>query len=103
KDKIRVDRLSRHLYDIFQMSKKGHGQKAIEKRGLYETIEVKHRHSFTRLGGVDYNLHQPQTIDFIPPEYLHRAWVDEPDKLSHPRRIKVSSVNQLLGFDLSVG
>jgi predicted nucleotidyltransferase component of viral defense system len=73
KDKIRVDRLSRHLYDIFQMSKKGHGQKAIENMDLYGTI-VKHRHSFTRLGGVDYNLHQPQTIDFIPPEYLHRAW-----------------------------
>ncbi|WP_418499498.1 nucleotidyl transferase AbiEii/AbiGii toxin family protein [Flagellimonas sp.] len=73
KDKIRVDRLSRHLYDIFQMSKKGHGQKAIENMDLYGTI-VKHRHSFTRLGGVDYNLHQPQTIDFIPTEYLHRAW-----------------------------
>lgn len=29
--------------------------------------------------------------------------MDEPGKLSHPRRIKVSSVNQLLGFDLSVG
>ena len=29
--------------------------------------------------------------------------VDEPGKLSHPRRMKVSSVNQLLGFDLSVG
>ncbi len=29
--------------------------------------------------------------------------LDEPGKLSHPRRMKVSSVNQLLGFDLSVG
>jgi len=36
---------------------------------------------------------------------LGNKWapVDEPGKLSHPRRIKVSSVNQLLGFDLSVG
>ncbi|WP_437397672.1 hypothetical protein [Flagellimonas lutimaris] len=29
--------------------------------------------------------------------------VDEPGKLSHPHRMKVSSVNQLLGFDLSLG
>lgn len=72
-DKIRVERLSRHLYDIYQMSIKKYDIKALENKGLYEII-VKHRHSFTKLGGVDYNLHQPQTIDFIPPEDLLPAW-----------------------------
>jgi len=72
-DKIRVDRLSRHLYDIYQMSTNEYDIKALENKDLYETI-VKHRHSFTKLGGVDYNLHQPQTIDFIPPEDLLPAW-----------------------------
>ncbi len=73
KEKIRVDRLSRHLYDIYQISKKNYAAKAIENKNLYETI-VKHRHSFTRLGGVDYNLHQPQTINFIPPKEMLSAW-----------------------------
>lgn len=73
KEKIRVDRLSRHLYDIHQISKTEHIDKAIRNKVLYETI-VKHRHSFTRLGGVDYNLHQPQTISFIPPKDLLSAW-----------------------------
>ncbi len=73
KEKIRVDRLSRHLYDIFQISKNDYAAKALENKDLYETI-VKHRHSFTRLGGVDYNLHQPQTIDFIPSAELLPAW-----------------------------
>lgn len=73
KEKIRVDRLSRHLYDIYQISKKNYAAKAIENKDLYETI-VKHRHSFTRLGGVDYNLHQPQTINFIPPKEMLSAW-----------------------------
>ncbi len=73
KEKIRVDRLSRHLYDIYQISKKDYAAKAIENKNLYETI-VKHRHSFTRLGGVDYNLHQPQTINFIPPKEMLSAW-----------------------------
>lgn len=58
KEKIRVDRLSRHLYDIYQISKNDYVTKALENKDLYKTI-VKHRHSFTRLGGVDYNLHQP--------------------------------------------
>ena len=73
KGKIRVDRLSRHLYDIYQISKTDHSAKALENKILYETI-VKHRNSFTHLGGVDYNLHQPQTIKFIPPEDLLSLW-----------------------------
>ncbi len=73
KEKVRVDRLSRHLYDIHQISKTEWADKAFENKSLYETI-VKHRHSFTRLGGVNYNLHQPQTIDFIPPKELLPEW-----------------------------
>jgi len=73
KEKIRVDRLSRHLYDIYQISKTAHMDKALENKELYETV-VKHRLSFTKLGGVDYNLHQPQTINFIPPDELLPAW-----------------------------
>ncbi len=64
-DKIRVDRLSRHLYDVYRLIQSGFALKAIEDRELYETI-VKHRYKHTRIGGIDYNLHQPQTIDPVP-------------------------------------
>ncbi len=73
KEKVRVDRLSRHLYDINQISKTEYAYRALKNKNLYETI-VKHRHDFTRLGGVDYNTHQPQTINFIPPEGLLNVW-----------------------------
>ncbi len=76
KEKIRVDRLSRHLYDIYQISKTKYADNALQNKELYETI-VKHRHSFTRLGGVDYNLHQPQTIDFAPPKELLPEWEED--------------------------
>ena len=72
-EKRRVDRLSRHLYDIYQLSQTKYAQKAINDKELYQTI-VKHRQSFTKIGGVDYNLHQPQTIDPIPPKELEDAW-----------------------------
>lgn len=72
-EKIRVDRLSRHLYDIFQISNTSYADKALESLDLYETI-VKHRFSFTKLGGVNYNLHQPQTINFLPPDKLLVEW-----------------------------
>lgn len=64
-DKIRVNRQSRHLYVVYQLLKSDCATKAIHDKRLYETI-VKHRQTFFRMGGVDYNLHQPQTINPIP-------------------------------------
>ena len=73
-DKIRVNRQSRHLYDVYQLLKSGHAIEAIDDKKLYETI-VKHRQVFFHMGGVDYNLHQPQTINPIPiPEFID-AWM----------------------------
>ena len=80
KEKIRVDRMSRHLYDIYQISKAVTAEKVIGDKGLYESI-VKHRHRYTRVGGVDYNLHQPQSIDFLPSEELTAAWKTDYEKM----------------------
>ncbi len=73
KEKIRVDRLSRHLYDIFQLINAGYAKKAVKNKKLYETI-VRHRYVYSRIGGVDYNLHQPQTINPIPTSEFIDNW-----------------------------
>ena len=70
---IRVDRLSRHLYDVYQLSKTNIVNNALTDTQLYETI-VNHRHQFTRVSQVDYNLHQPQSINPIPPEEIIKRW-----------------------------
>jgi predicted nucleotidyltransferase component of viral defense system len=72
-EKIRVDRLSRHLYDVVKLARTDFANKAIADKLLYETI-VEHRQTNTRLGGVDYNLHQPQTINPIPTPKFIEAW-----------------------------
>lgn len=72
-EKMRVDRLSRHLYDIFYLIKEGIASKAISDKELYETI-VAHRYTFSRVGGVDYNFHNPQTLNPIPPESVIADW-----------------------------
>lgn len=64
-DKMRVDRLSRHLYDIYHLTKSGVSINAVNDKELYETI-VAHRYKFSRVGGVDYNLHNPKTLNPIP-------------------------------------
>lgn len=64
-EKMRVDRLSRHLYDIYHLTKAGIADRAIVDKELYETI-VAHRYKFSRVGDVDYNLHHPKNLNPIP-------------------------------------
>ncbi len=72
-EKMRVDRLSRHLYDIYQLTKAGIAEKAITDKELYETI-VAHRYKFSRVGDVDYNLHNPKTLNPIPIPEKMKEW-----------------------------
>jgi len=72
-DKMRVDRLSRHLYDIYQLTKAGIATNAVNDKELYQTI-VAHRYKYSRVGDVDYNLHNPLTINPIPPTEKMDEW-----------------------------
>ena len=72
-DKMRVDRLSRHLYDIYHLTKAGIAEKAINDKELYEII-VTHRYKFSRVGEVDYNLHNPKTVNPIPIAEKMEEW-----------------------------
>ncbi|WP_367391742.1 nucleotidyl transferase AbiEii/AbiGii toxin family protein [Lewinella sp. LCG006] len=71
--KMRIDRLSRHLYDLYHLSKAGITERAICDKELYETI-VAHRHKFSKVGGVDYNHHNPKTLNPIPFPEIIDAW-----------------------------
>ncbi len=72
-DKMRVDRLSRHLYDVYHLTKAGVAEKAINDKELYKTI-VAHRYKFSRVGDVDYNIHNPKTLNPIPPDDVIANW-----------------------------
>lgn len=73
KEKMRIERLSRHLYDISQLSKTEHASNAIMNKKLYETV-VSHRYNFTKVGGIDYNLHGPKSLYPIPPSEISSKW-----------------------------
>jgi hypothetical protein len=72
-EKRRVERLSRHIYDVVKLSQTEYANRALNDPELYETI-VKHRQTFTRVSGVNYNLHQPQTINPIPAPEIIENW-----------------------------
>lgn len=66
-EKIRIDRLSRHLYDLEKLMDTEHGIEALKNTDLYNNI-VTHREKFNPLRGLDYSNHIPNKISIIPPD-----------------------------------
>jgi hypothetical protein len=76
KDEPRANRLSRHLYDIERMMDTAYAKKALSGPDLYQTI-VRHRKLLFSISSVDYTLHQPQTINIVPPETMIKDWEND--------------------------
>jgi Nucleotidyl transferase AbiEii toxin, Type IV TA system len=72
-DKIKPNRMSRHLYDIHRMMDTNFGLKAVENRDLFQKIVAHHR-KYTPVRTIDYAFHTPQTINIIPPPQALSAW-----------------------------
>jgi predicted nucleotidyltransferase component of viral defense system len=72
-EKIRVDRLSRHLYDIEKLMDTEYGKIALEDRQLYQTL-VNHRKTIIPIRGINYTNHTPDKINPLPPDQLLTAW-----------------------------
>jgi hypothetical protein len=72
-ENIRIERLSRHLYDIERLMDTDHGKEAIKNKELYDNI-VAHREKFNALRGLDYSNHIPTKIKIIPPDEIIKEW-----------------------------
>lgn len=66
-EKVRIDRLSRHLYDLEKLMDTEHGIEAVKNTDLYNSI-VSHREKFNALRGLDYSNHIPSKISIVPPK-----------------------------------
>jgi len=73
---IRHERTSRHLYDLERLMDTEHGKAAITDTTLYQTI-IEHRKRFNQLRGIDYVLHMPSQINFIPPGQIIHIWEED--------------------------
>lgn len=79
-DKIRVDRLTRHLYDLEILMDTEFAMKALKDSKLYQDI-VDHRKLYTSIRGVDYDNHSPQKINPIPPAGIIDQWETDYKKM----------------------
>jgi hypothetical protein len=71
--KIRIDRMSRHIYDLEKMMDTNFATEALNDRELYNAI-VAHRSTLTKMKEVDYTTHTPDRINFIPPLNVIDLW-----------------------------
>lgn len=72
-EKIKVERKSRHLYDLEKLMDTEYAMAALDNTALYQTI-VEHRAKLTPLRGIDYANHTPDKINPIPPIAIIGEW-----------------------------
>jgi hypothetical protein len=65
--KIRIARLTRHLYDLEKLMDTNYGIDALRDIVLINRI-INHRAKFNPLRGLDYSSHKPENIKLIPPD-----------------------------------
>jgi len=72
-EKIRVERMTRHIYDLEKIMDTDYAHEAMNNTDLYNTI-VKHRSTLTAMKEVDYSTHVPEKINFVPPVFILDSW-----------------------------
>jgi hypothetical protein len=75
-ENIRIDRMSRHLYDLEKLMNTAFAENALADTELYLAI-VNHRKHLTAIKGVDYSTHSPDKINFVPPDTVVSKWKND--------------------------
>ena len=94
---IRVDRMSRHIYDICKMADTPIADQALADKDLYLSVMV-HRRTFIGLRGFNYQTLLPQTLNIIPPAEVRDAWKEDYQSMQESMIYEESpSFEQLIG------
>ena len=98
---IRVERMSRHLYDLARMIDTPIAENALKNEDLFQSI-VAHRRTFVAMKGFDYDTLSPKTIKIIPPKEVITKWEDDYNKMqtmiygkSFPFNVSIEKIMQL--------
>lgn len=79
-DLVRVDRMSRHLYDLSKILDTPIAENALSNKELYKSI-IAHRKMFMSLKDFDYDTLIPSKINIIPPENIISQWEEDYNKM----------------------
>jgi predicted nucleotidyltransferase component of viral defense system len=77
---VRVERMSRHIYDLAKMIDTSIAENALKNKELYQSI-IAHRRMFIAMKEFDYDTLNPTTINIIPPENVIELWKEDYEKM----------------------
>jgi len=95
-ESIRVDRMSRHLYDLARMMDSEVAQNALNNTELYKSI-ITHRRMFIAIKDFDYDTLSPATINIIPPQNVIAQWEEDYNKMQTMIYGKSLPFSELIG------
>ena len=72
-EKTKIERKSRHLYDLEKLMDTDFAKAALKDKELYHTI-VEHRRTLTAIRGMNYDNHIPEKINPVPPDEIMGEW-----------------------------
>ena len=70
---MRTERMSRHLYDLAQMTDTSIAGEALANQHLFRSV-VEHRRMFIGLKDFDYDTLVPEKINIVPPANIVNLW-----------------------------
>jgi hypothetical protein len=98
--KVRIERMSRHLYDLYQLDGSGVADDALADPGLYRAI-VAHRKSYSRLKHFRYETLDRATISFLPPvaiwEEYKKDYAKMQEQMIYGRAVSFEKLIEVLG------
>lgn len=76
KEQIRVDRMTRHLYDIVKIIETPIAKEALIDDKLYQSV-IEHRRVFISLKGFDYSTLNRKTLNIVPSSTVIDKWEND--------------------------
>lgn len=70
---IRIERMSRHLYDVYQIMQTDIAEEALADENLYDSV-IEHRRKFIGLKGFDYDTLKRSSLKIVPTGEIHDRW-----------------------------
>jgi len=94
-ESIRIERMSRHLYDLARMIDTPIAENALKNKDLFQSI-VAHRRMFIAMKGFDYDTLSPVTLNIVPSESVIAKWEDDYNKMQTMIYGKSLSFNDII-------
>jgi len=105
-EKVRHERMSRHLYDIGQIIKTEFGQKAIKDIDLFKSI-IEHRKKITAIKTVNYENLTIDKLEILPPPKFYdlykKDYMEMQENMIYGENLEFDKLIEIIAHEHTAG